>query len=257
MTARVPRVGVSLKMYFGHADAVEYFRQVAAQLKDHPALTEHGVEFFVIPTFVQIPAALDAFRGTPIVVGAQDSAAWLRGPYTGEVSPAELAEVGVRMVELGHAERRRLFHEDDAVVNAKVVAACSQALIPVICVGEADEMPAADAAAWTRAQVEASLAGAAPGPVVIAYEPVWAIGAAEPAPVDHIAAVATELRALIDERGERAGSSVLYGGSAGPGLLTALDGAVDGLFLGRFAHDVTNVVEVLAESVRVLQRPSA
>lgn len=254
MTARVPRVGVSLKMYFGHAEAVEYFRALADELSEHPALTEHGVEFFVIPTFVQIPAALDAFRGTPIVVGAQDSAAWLRGAYTGEVSPAELAELGVRMVELGHAERRRLFHEDDAVVNAKVVAALSQSLIPVICVGETARMPSADAAAWTRAQAESSLAGAAPGPVVLAYEPVWAIGAAEPAPVEHIAAVAAELRALIDERGERAGSSVLYGGSAGPGLLTALDGAVDGLFLGRFAHDVSNVAEVLTESVRCTQK---
>ncbi|WP_371871314.1 triose-phosphate isomerase [Phytohabitans rumicis] len=79
-------------------------------------------------------------------------------------------------------------------------------------------------------------------PVVVAYEPVWAIGAAEPAGVDHIAAVCDALRARVPD------SPVVYGGSAGPGLLTRLRGAVDGLFLGRFAHDPAALADVLDEA---------
>lgn len=239
-------VGVSLKMYFGHRQATNWFARVAEVARANDAVARGEVELFVIPTYLQIPAALVALSGTGVRVGAQDLATADSGAFTGEVSAAELAEVGVALAEIGHAERRRLFGETDDVVAAKVAAALRNDVTPVLCIGESERLSPADAAATAIAQLHANLAAAGPGPIVVAYEPVWAIGAAEPAPVAHIRAVAGALRDEI--RATRPGSRVIYGGSAGPGLLTELGDAVDGLFLGRFAHDPAALADVLAEA---------
>jgi triosephosphate isomerase len=253
MPARLS-VGVSLKMYFGHADARRWFARVADLAARHPAVASGRVECFVIPTYLQVLPALEAFAGTPVLVGAQDLAAADSGAYTGEVSGAELAEVGVRLVEVGHAERRRLFGETEAVVAAKTAAALRNGLTPVLCLGEPEPVDATDAAAEVVRQLHAALADAPPGPIIVAYEPIWAIGAPEPAPAAHIATVARRLRTeldALDTLDARAGSSVIYGGSAGPGLLAELDGAVDGLFLGRFAHDPDALATVLDEAAEL------
>jgi triosephosphate isomerase len=241
-------VGVSLKTYFGHERAREWFLAVADRAGAHPAVASGDVRFFVIPTYLQIPAALEAFAGTPVLIGAQNVSEYEAGAYTGEVTAAELAEVGVAVAEIGHAERRRLFGETDEVVAAKTATALRHGVTPVLCVGESERVAETDAAAATVMQLEADLADAQAGPVIVAYEPVWAIGASEPAPVQHIVTVARALRSWLEERSDRAGSAVIYGGSAGPGLLAELGGAVDGLFLGRFAHDVEALVSVLDDA---------
>ncbi|KRE31377.1 triose-phosphate isomerase family protein [Agromyces sp. Soil535] len=247
MSARVS-VGVSLKMYFGHAEARRWFARVAELAAGHPAVASGAVECFVIPTYLQVLPAVEAFVDTPVVVGAQDVATEDSGPFTGEVSARELAEVGVRLAEVGHAERRRLFGETEAVVAKKTAAALRNGLTPVLCLGEIERVEATDAAAEVVRQLHTALDGAPGGRVMVAYEPVWAIGAQEPAPVEHIAAVARALRAAVDALPGGDGSTVIYGGSAGPGLLAALDGAVDGLFLGRFAHDPAALATVLDEA---------
>lgn len=243
-------VGVSLKMYFGHADARRWFDRVAELAGRHPAVIDGRVEFFVTPTYLQVLPALEAFAGTTTIVGAQDVATDDWGAFTGEISGAELAEVGVRVAEIGHAERRRLFGETEEIVAAKVTAALRNGLTPVLCLGEVDrpEGEGTDAATEVVRQLHAALDRAPAGRVIVAYEPVWAIGAPEPAPPAHITAVARALREALDALDERDGSVVIYGGSAGPGLLTALDGSVDGLFLGRFAHEVDALESVLDEA---------
>lgn len=247
-------VGVSLKTYFGHDQAAAWFADVARRVGEHLPVTAGDVRLFVIPTYVQIPAALDAFAGTPVRVGAQDVSAFPAGAFTGEVTAAELAEIGVAYAEVGHAERRRLFGETDEVVAAKVAAALDAGIMPVLCVGEADRLSADDAAAATVAQLHADLEDSPAGPVVVAYEPVWAIGAPQPAPATHITTVTRALRSALDADPARAGSSVIYGGSAGPGLLTRLGDDVDGLFLGRFAHDPDALIAVLDEASAVADR---
>ncbi len=239
-------VGVSLKMYFGHERAREWFGRVAELARAHPAVRSGRVELFVVPSFVSIPAALDAFSGTGVIVGAQDVFWEDEGAFTGEVSGAELAELGVGVVEVGHAERRRLFAETDAVVARKTAAALRNGITPVLCIGEAIESSAQSATAKAIAQLEAPLAGAPEGRVIVAYEPVWAIGAERPAGTGHISAVCSALRAWVAVN--RPGGTVIYGGSAGPGLLAELGEAVDGLFLGRFAHDVVALSAVLDEA---------
>lgn len=244
-------VGVSLKTYFGRARAREWFAAAADRLRTHDAVRSGAVDVFVIPTYLQIDDALQAFRGTSVRIGAQDVSAFGPGAYTGEVSAAELAETGVLVTEVGHAERRRLFAETDADIAAKASAALSHGITPVLCLGEDERMPSRDAAAQTVAQLHADLDGAPAGPVIVAYEPVWAIGADEPASAAHVVEVTRALRNAVDALTERTGSAVIYGGSAGPGLLTTLGQDVDGLFLGRFAHDPDAFIDVIDEAAEL------
>ena len=244
-------VGVSLKMYFGHQQAVTWFDAVATRVRAHDAVQSGAVELFVTPTFLQVLPALQAFAGTPVRIGGQDVAATDTGAFTGEVSAAELAEVGASVAEIGHAERRRLFAETDEVVADKTAAALRAGLTPLLCIGETERQDPSDAADVAVAQLRAALADAPAGAVIVAYEPVWAIGAPEPAPHDHIRVVAAALRAALDGDADRTDSSVIYGGAAGPGLLTALGDDVDGVFLGRFAHDPDALVAVLDEAAEL------
>lgn len=247
-------VGVSLKMYFGHRAALAWLAEVADIAATTPAVIDGSIELFVAPTHVQLLPALEAVAGTQVLVSAQDAAEHDTGAYTGEVSATELAEIGVTLVELGHAERRRMFGESDAVVSRKTAAALRNGLVPVLCVGEPDRVTAEEALAFATAQVLSAEADAPTGRIIVAYEPVWAIGAAEPAPADHIRIVTRGLRTLLSALPHRAGSVVIYGGSAGPGLLTELGDDVDGLFLGRFAHRPSSLLQVLEEASRIAAR---
>lgn len=228
-----PIVGVSLKMYFSLARARAWLLEAAE-------VVPGAVEFFVAPSYLAIPDALAAF---PDGTAAQDVSAEEPGPFTGEVSAAELAEAGVRYVEVGHAERRRLYGESDEVVAAKTATALRHGIMPVLCVGETADVD--DAAEVAVAQLRSALANAPAGRVIVAYEPVWAIGAAQPASDAHIRTVCAALRAARREPHD----AVIYGGSAGPGILARLGDAVDGVFLGRFAHDVGALRAVIDEAV--------
>ncbi|WP_036322546.1 triose-phosphate isomerase family protein [Microbacterium gubbeenense] len=250
-------VGVSLKMYFGHGRALAWFDDVAARVRSHAGVTSGSVELFITPTYLQVGPAVEAFRGTPVRIGGQDVASADEGAFTGEVSAAELAEVGATIAEIGHAERRRLFGETDAIVAEKTRAALRAGLTPLLCIGERDEQDPDSAAEISLRQLRASLTGAEGGSVIVAYEPVWAIGAAEPAGEEHVRVVAGALRAALEADPLRTGSAVIYGGAAGPGVMTALGDAVDGVFLGRFAHDPDALVQVLDEATRVAEGRAA
>jgi triosephosphate isomerase (TIM) len=244
-------LGVSLKMYMGFRQTVRWCEDVAAVAAAHPAVADGAAELFVLPSFPAIPTCHDVFAGTPIRVGAQHVAPEDRGAYTGEVGAPMLAEIGCTYAEVGHAERRQLFGEDLAMIVARSVAALRNGLTPVLCVGEEREIPSAHAAREclddVRAVVDGAQAAGLAAPLVVAYEPQWAIGATEPASPEHITAVCALLGERLDAEPVAAGSRVIYGGSAGPGLLSRLGPAVDGLFLGRFAHDPAALEAVLDE----------
>lgn len=240
-----PVVGVSLKLYFGLARTRAWLAEVAA-LRDALAALPRPVDLFVLPAFPALADARELLAGTGIAYGAQDVHWAESGAWTGEVSAGMLAETGARYVEVGHAERRRHFGETDETVAAKTRAATHAGLIPVICAGERRADSLADASEETLTQVRAALSGAVPGSeVVIAYEPVWAIGAREPAPADHVRAVAGAIRGAL--RDHDVHGRLIYGGTAGPGTYTELRGAVDGLFLGRLAHDTEGLRKVVEE----------
>lgn len=251
--------GVSTKMYLGYRDSLDWLEKLRYEVESRPALEAGRVVPFVIPSFPVLPAAAALLRDSALILGAQNCS-WADGPWTGEVAPSMLAELGVRLVEIGHAERRAHFGENDAMVALKVRAADDAGLTPLLCVGEdigGDSVgedaarTAADAAVFVYRQMEAAVGGdwALASRLVVAYEPVWAIGAAEPADADYVSDVVNHLRARLGGHGLRE-LPVIYGGSAKPGLLPQL-GGVSGLFLGRFAHNPANFGKVLDEALMI------
>ena len=260
MTSRPVFIGMSTKMYLGReqtiawldglARALDERRSLAAERTGSTGSTVSTVVPFVIPSFPLIEAAVDRLASRGALVGAQTSG-WADGPYTGEVSPSLLAECGVELVEVGHAERRSQFGEDDAMVARKTAAILAAGLTPLLCIGESDRTDVAGAIACCLDQIEAALEGSVEGVerVILAYEPVWAIGAAQPADAVHVNGVVSGLREVLTAgSGLQSGDvRIVYGGSAAPGILEGLP-AVDGLFLGRFAHDVREFVRALDEA---------
>ena len=238
-------VGVSTKMYFGVEQTREYVRAVLNKLSANQSLLEK-VDVFVIPDFISLASIVEIASTSKLLVGAQDSYFEDRGAFTGEVSPNQLREVGCSLVELNHAERRRLFHETDEDAAKKAAATCRNGMVPLVCIGEKTQGEVNIAVAECQIQVEA-VTKAIPdnADIVLAYEPVWAIGKEEPAGADHVVNVTKELRRLTQDR--RGTTRILYGGSAGPGLFKKLSQGVDGLFLGRFAHDAEKFLKTIEE----------
>ena len=259
-------VGVSLKMYFDLNQTRHYAEAIAeAGGKSERALNkahENDTTVFVIPSLPSFsdPKVSNLIHYKQCLwLGAQDCHWEDRGAYTGEISPLMLEQIGCRIVELGHAERRRApINETDEFVAKKTRAVVSNRMIPLICIGEKKRSNIASQAVGIaiehcEAQIMAPLhalqesAGgieAATAGVVFAYEPVWAIGASEPASADHVLAVIAALR-QIATKNYKGDVRFLYGGSAGPGTWEALKKGCDGLFLGRFAHEVENFVRIV------------
>src|SRR5215212_11522949 len=136
MTVTGTTVAISLKMYFTGARTLKYCRSLADLAERDPGVRSGTTDLIVLPTFVWLSAALGAVRDSEVHIGAQDLATEDSGAFTGEVSGAELAEIGCTHVEVGHAERRSLFHETDTIIAAKIQAAFRHGLIPILCVGE-------------------------------------------------------------------------------------------------------------------------
>lgn len=241
-------VGTSLKMYFDLPSTLRYIESVAALSSTAESA---NVGLFVIPDFVSLVPAKDRLANTNVILGAQDTYSEDKGAFTGEVSPLTLSQAGVKIVEIGHAERRRLFGEMDEDVAKKAAAIVRNGMVPLVCIGEKSRSPIASqsvgmAVSECKPQIEAALSQIPDeAEVILAYEPVWAIGASEPAGADHVVAVTQNLRALV--AGRKGRTRILYGGSAGPGTFGKLKEGVDGCFLGRFAHDVKNLEKVIQE----------
>ncbi|EPQ29723.1 uncharacterized protein PFL1_02943 [Pseudozyma flocculosa PF-1] len=267
--ARKPLVGVSFKMYFDLPKTQAYINHTLSLLASALPTLQRQTDVFVIPDFVTLTttkALIDAAsppQGPPLLdLGAQDVHSTDFGAYTGEVSPVVLSQVGVRFVEIGHAERRRLFGETDDDVAKKASVITANAMVPLVCIGEVsrpdNEASISDqdlertviAEVWTQIRpVLESIRDQ--DDVVFAYEPVWAIGAAQPAPADYVVKVTQAIRRRYNREyaGRRSDQSmrILYGGSAGPGLFEKLKDGVEGLFLGRFAHKPEAFVETIKE----------
>lgn len=246
-------VGVSLKMYFDPTATADWCAAIADIARAHEAVLGGRVELFVLPSFPMIPATVASFVGTGVAVGAQDLMWEDRGAFTGGVSGLDLHALGCRYVEVGHAERRRVFGEDDRTVRLKLAAAVRTGLTPVFCVGERERTSSEAAAEECIEQLTAALDGLPADhdgvAIVVAYEPEWAIGADRPAGTDHVRAVTASLRRWLASASGLTTTRVIYGGSAGPGLLPQLWGAADGLFLGRFGHDPAAVTQMLDEAL--------
>ena len=247
------QIGVSFKMYLDRRRTRQWCAAAAEIANRHPAVRSGDIELIVFPTLPAMELCMAACADAPVAFGAQDLFWEDRGAYTGAISGADLADMGCTYAEIGHAERRRVFGEDDATIAKKVAAAVRNGLIPWLCIGEPESGTAADAIDFCNRQLDASLAELdGPTPMVIAYEPVWAIGQAKAASAGHVAEVARGIKAGLAEHSGQMDVPVVYGGSAAPGTLGELGTAVDGLFLGRFAHDTAAFEAILDEAVELV-----
>ena len=188
-------------------------------------------ELLVCPPATLLAAVREILAGSGIALGGQDCHAMAKGAFTGDISAEMLIDAGCTHVILGHSERRHGHGETDTAVRAKMVAAARAGLAAVLCVGETREQrEAGKAAEIVAAQLAGSMPeGAMPEALVVAYEPVWAIGTGLTATTDDIAAMHAEIRARIP-----AGTRILYGGSVNPGNAAQILGLdeVDGALVG-------------------------
>lgn len=223
------------------------------------------VEVVFCPPFVYLDAVAAAARRGRIAVGAQNVSAAPDGPSTGEISTRMLAELGCRYVIVGHSERREKLRETDDQVAAKVAAVVQAGLVPIVCVGETKaQRDAGQTVAVIRQQTELALAELTADHVrhvVIAYEPVWAIGQRQPATVEDAEQAASGLREFVAERygGDAAqGVRILYGGAVQPDNVAGFlaQDNVDGVLVGGASLKVDSFA-ALVEAAEVVKREGA
>jgi triosephosphate isomerase (TIM) len=248
MSERTPLIAGNWKMNKTVAEAEEFIQALLPRVS-----TADGVDVAICPPFTALEAMVDSARGSRVEVYAQNMHHADSGAFTGEVAPPMLVELGVQGVVLGHSERRELFGETDRALHLKVPAALAAGLKPILCVGETeDEREAGDTERKLRHQVQEDLARVETerlGEIVIAYEPIWAIGTGRVATPDQAQEAIAFIRALVADRSreQAALTRVLYGGSVKgencPELLALPD--VDGALVGGASLDAESFAAIV------------
>jgi len=252
--SRRPLIAGNWKMNLNHLEAIALTQKIAFSLTE-AQLT--AAEVVVLPPFVDLRSVQTLIDGDRLLLGygAQDLSPNDSGAYTGDISGVMLAKLGCSYVVVGHSERRQYHAETDELVNAKIKAAYKHDLIPILCVGESLEIRQQGAAvAHTTAQVQAALSGVGAElaeRIVVAYEPIWAIGTGEVATPEDAQEVCAAIRNQLGElygRELAAGVRVLYGGSVKGGnareLLAPDD--VDGALVGGASLDGVEFAAICA-----------
>ena len=250
---RKPLISGNWKMHHNHLEAIQFVQKLSYALN---AADYDAVDVSLHPPFTDlrsIQTVLDADR-IPILLGAQNCHWDDKGAFTGEVSPPMLAKLAVDLVIVGHSERREIFHESDEWVNRKVKAVLAAQMTPIMCVGETlAEREAGDAEAKVDRQVRAGLTGVAAhqaAGMVIAYEPIWAIGTGQTATPDDAQAMCAAVRGVVADlydAGTAAATRIQYGGSVKPGntaeLMSRPD--VDGALIGGASLDPDSFAQIV------------
>ncbi|VBB07632.1 triosephosphate isomerase active site [Lucifera butyrica] len=246
---RKPIIAGNWKMHKTIAEAV-------ALVEDLSKLTQdvQNTEVVVCPTFTALYAVKEALKGSVIQLGAQDMFWEKQGAFTGEIAPAMLKDAGCRYVIIGHSERRQYFGETDATVNKKLKAALDNGLTPIVCVGEMlAEREAGSTETVVGTQVKNGLAGLTPeqaASLVIAYEPVWAIGTGKTASSDDANAVCAFIRRTLAAMfGQSVADSIRiqYGGSVKPDNVAELmaKSDIDGALVGGASLDAAGFSKIV------------
>jgi triosephosphate isomerase len=248
-SGRTPLIAGNWKMHKTVAEAEEFIQALLPRVS-----TADGVDVAICPPFLSLVPMVDSTRGSRVQVFAQNMHYEAQGAFTGEVSPPMLVEADVHGVVLGHSERRSLYAESDRALALKVPAALDAGLVPILCVGETEEeRDRGDTERKLRHQVQEDLARvdvARLGDVVIAYEPIWAIGTGKVATAEQAQEAIGFVRALVADRSveQAQRTRVLYGGSVKPenaGELLALPD-VDGALVGGASLDAESFAAIVA-----------
>jgi triosephosphate isomerase len=248
-STRIPLIAGNWKMCKTVAEAEEFIQALLPRVS-----TADGVDVAICPSYLALPAMIDSTRGSRVEVYAQNMHYADEGAFTGEVSPPMLLEVGVHGVLLGHSERREYFGESDRALQLKVPVALDAGIRPILCVGETEEeRERGDTERKLRHQVQEDLAKVPTeklGDVVIAYEPIWAIGTGKVATPEQAQEAIAFVRALVADRSreEAARTRVLYGGSVKSGNAAELMALpdVDGALVGGASLDPDSFAAIVA-----------
>ncbi|MCW2637966.1 MAG: triose-phosphate isomerase [Dactylosporangium sp.] len=250
-SARRPLMAGNWKMNLNHLEAIALTQKLAFSLTEKQL---SDVEVVVLPPFIDIRSVQTLIDGDKLLIGygAQDLSPHVSGAYTGDISGGMLAKLGCQYVVVGHSERRAYHHEDDAEVARKVKAALTNDLTPILCVGEGLEVrEAGNHVAHTVGQLDAALNGLKPDQVekvVVAYEPVWAIGTGKTATPEDAQEVIGALRnRLADHHGNVADRvRILYGGSVKANNIASIMAQpdVDGALVGGASIDAEEFVRI-------------
>ncbi|HWL59854.1 MAG TPA: triose-phosphate isomerase [Microbacteriaceae bacterium] len=256
---RIPLIVGNWKMHLDHFQAIAVVQKLGYTLQDaRHSYGVDGAEVVVLPPFTDLRSVQNVVAGEKALrelrFGAQDLSVHDAGAYTGEVSGAFLKALECRYVLVGHSERRTHHGETDETVAAKTLAALRHGLVPIVCVGEtAEDLAVHGAAAMPLAQLRAVLEAvrttAPDAELVVAYEPVWAIGSGHAASPEQAQEVAAALRALTAELlgAEAAGATrVLYGGSVNSGNIAAFlrESDLDGALVGGASLDASEFAAI-------------
>jgi triosephosphate isomerase len=208
------------KMNLTAVEARALIAAIRADIDRDAAALARDRDIMLAPAAVMIPAAAQALAGSSIALGAQNMHYQDKGAFTGEVSPPMLLAFGVTHVILGHSERRHIFHEDDELVNRKMLSALKHRMIPIMCVGETqEEHDGGRALEVVMRQLQGGLAGVPAehaARIVIAYEPIWAIGTGRTATPEQAQTVHAAIRQAVGDMHGRQNAEamrILYGGS--------------------------------------------
>ncbi len=232
----------------GSKDLVQ---SLIGELREPLSSLDNGVGVVIIPPALYVSDVSERLAGTSLALGVQNIARWDSGAYTGEIAAAMVADAGARYTLIGHSERRQLFGETDDDVAEKVQQALNSKLTVILCVGETlEERQGGLAGQVVRNQISRGLAGVSGQgwqSVVIAYEPVWAIGTGKTATSDDAQAMHREIRSLLAELGAPADDvSLLYGGSVKPDNAAALFAQpdIDGGLIGGASLNAQDFIRI-------------
>jgi triosephosphate isomerase len=247
--ARTPLIAGNWKMHKTEEEAEEYIQGLLPRVS-----STSGIDIAICVPFTDLRAMVDSARGSRVEVYAQNVHHEPEGAYTGEVSAPMLSELDVSGVVLGHSERRELFGETDKALALKVPAALDAGLVPIVCVGETEgEREAGDTERKLRHQIGEDLAGVSDErlvDIVIAYEPIWAIGTGKVATSEQAQEAIAFVRALIAGRSPEAAGRmrILYGGSVKPENATELLALpdIDGALVGGASLDAESFATIVS-----------
>lgn len=233
---RIPLIAGNWKMHTTVAEATNLAKAVVASASD---LT--GRQVMLAPPFTALAAVAEAIKGSNIILGAQNICWVQQGAFTGEISPSMLKDIGATMAIVGHSERRHIFGETDRLINQRVQGAITHGVVPILCVGEQlEDREAGKTMTVLEGQIRGDLEGITitdPLQLIIAYEPVWAIGTGKTASPDQAQESHSFIRQVLTGLFEKSVASqirILYGGSVIPGTVKILmeQDDIDGALVG-------------------------
>jgi len=255
-------IGAAFKMNKTVEESIEYARNLNIFIKGHEEGLE-GIDVFILPTFLSLYSFFKLLSGSKLKYGAQNCFWADEGAFTGEISPMHLKKIGCTFVELGHPERLNILKEDETMINKKIIGCLQNGLKPILCIGEEKErMDREEVNDFLKKQIKGYFKNVKTEEVnniILAYEPVWAIGADKSASAGYIHDSLVFIRDFLDsEYGKNTGKNqlIIYGGSVNPKSafeILKLD-SNNGIFIGRAALNYDYFISIINMAIEASNR---